>query len=103
MVGVLREHVDRGGSLVDDGLRFGGVVGARGQAAEGGLQDQAGALAARQLSERLRGLPADAQAAAAAAGDAAGAGAGPQSAASADRPADDNVVDAEFTEVKEKK
>ena len=30
-------------------------------------------------------------------------GAGPQSAAPADKPADDNVVDAEFTEVKEKK
>jgi molecular chaperone DnaK len=56
--------------------------------------------ASQKLGEKVY---ADAQAAAAAAGGAAGAGAGPQSAAPADKPADDNVVDAEFTEVKEKK
>ena len=56
--------------------------------------------ASQKLGEKVY---ADAQAAAAAAGGAAGAGAGPQSAPSTDKPADDNVVDAEFTEVKEKK
>ena len=56
--------------------------------------------ASQKLGEKVY---ADAQSAAAAAGGAASAGTGPQSAASADKPADDNVVDAEFTEVKEKK
>ena len=50
------------------------------------------------LSKSLK----EASASAAAAGAAAGEGA-PQSAGASDKPADDNVVDAEFTEVKEKK
>jgi molecular chaperone DnaK len=55
--------------------------------------------ASQKLGEKVY---AESQAAAAAAGAAAGEGA-PQSAGASDKPADDNVVDAEFTEVKEKK
>ncbi len=55
--------------------------------------------ASQKLGEKVY---AESQAAAAAAGAAAGE-AGSQSAAASDKPADDNVVDAEFTEVKEKK
>ena len=55
--------------------------------------------ASQKLGEKVY---AESQAAAAAAGAAAGGGE-PQSAAASDKPADDNVVDAEFTEVKEKK
>ena len=55
--------------------------------------------ASQKLGEKVY---ADSQAAAAAAGAAAGGGE-PQSAGASDKPADDNVVDAEFTEVKEKK
>ena len=55
--------------------------------------------ASQKLGEKVY---ADAQAAAGAAESAAAGGAG-ASAASSDKPADDNVVDAEFTEVKEKK
>ena len=54
--------------------------------------------ASQKLGEKVY---ADAQAAA---GAAAAGSAAPQSgAATSDKPADDNVVDAEFTEVKEKK
>ena len=55
--------------------------------------------ASQKLGEKVY---AESQAAAAAASAAAGEGA-PQSAGASDKPADDNVVDAEFTEVKEKK
>jgi molecular chaperone DnaK len=55
--------------------------------------------ASQKLGEKVY---AESQAAAAAAGAAAGEAA-PQSAGASDKPADDNVVDAEFTEVKEKK
>ena len=55
--------------------------------------------ASQKLGEKVY---AESQAAAAAAGAAAGE-AGSQSAPASDKPADDNVVDAEFTEVKEKK
>ena len=54
--------------------------------------------ASQKLGEKVY---ADAQAAAGAAGASAAGAAG--GAAAADKPADDNVVDAEFTEVKEKK
>ena len=63
--------------------------------------------ASQKLGEKVY---AESQAAAAAASAAAGEGApqsagegAPQSAGASDKPADDNVVDAEFTEVKEKK
>ena len=57
--------------------------------------------ASQKLGEKMYS---DAQAAAGAAGPAAGAGAGPGAAQTGDapkaKPADDNVVDAEFKEVK---
>ena len=59
--------------------------------------------ASQKLGEKVYAEAQAAAASAGAAGAGASAGAGPQSAGPSDKPADDNVVDAEFTEVKEKK